>query len=208
MVNDGEGLFVPVDTLLEVNRFDDPSVFWVTGASLEAAGIEQLNGRLSQALSSAGYSVGTVLRHVEREAERSEARTIVAIIMALGLPLVAVGMIGLVSALTTNVLERQREIAILRSLGARSRQIRRIYRAEGLALALLGWLAGIGVGYVLGRVVLHFIGNSFHTSFALRFPLWPLGVALVMTVVVALAVLQIPLRRACRLQPGEALRYE
>ncbi len=128
--------------------------------------------------------------------------------MALGLPLVAVGMIGLVGALTTNVLERRREIAILRSLGARSRQIRRIYRAEGLTLALLGWLAGIGVGYVLGRVVLHFMGNAFHTSFALRFPLWPLGVALVMTLGVALLVLHFPLRRACRLQPGEALRYE
>ncbi|MDH4340941.1 MAG: FtsX-like permease family protein [Thermoleophilia bacterium] len=42
-------------------------------------------------------------------------------------------------------------MAILRSLGARSRQIRRIFRAQGLALALLGWLDGIGVGYVLGR---------------------------------------------------------
>jgi putative ABC transport system permease protein len=128
--------------------------------------------------------------------------------MALGLPLVAVGMIGLVGALTTNVLERRREIAILRSLGARSGQIRHIFRTEGLLLALLGWLGGIGVGYVLGRVVLHFIGNAFHTSFGLRFPVWPLGVALLMTLIVAFLVLQVPLRRACRLQAGEALRYE
>ena len=208
MVNDGEGLFVPIDTLLEVNRWTDPGVYWVTGDSLDEAGIERLNGRLVDALTAGGYSVGTGLRHVQRAAEREEARTIVAVIMALGLPLVAVGMIGLVGALTTNVLERRREIAILRSLGARSRQIRRIYRAEGLALAVLGWLGGVGVGYVLGRVVLHFIGDAFHTSFALRFPLWPLGVALAMTVVVALLVLHFPLRRACRLQPGDALRYE
>ena len=208
MVNDGAGVFVPVDTLLEVNRWGDPSTYWVTGASLDEAGIEQLNGRLVEALSSAGYGVGTALRHVQRAGEREESRTIVAVIMALGLPLVAVGMIGLVSALTTNVLERRREIAILRSLGARSRQIRRIYRAEGLALALLGWLGGIGVGYVLGRVLVHFIGDAFHTSFALRFPLWPLAVALVTTVVAAVLVLHFPLRRACRLQPGEALRYE
>jgi putative ABC transport system permease protein len=208
MVNDGAGLFVPVDTLLEANRFEDPSVFWVTGDANDESGIEELNGRLVQALTNAGYGVGTTLRHVERAAEREEARSIVAVIMALGLPLVAVGMIGLVGGLTTNVLERRREIAILRSLGARSRQIRRIFRAEGLALSVLGWLGGIVVGYVLGRVVIHFIGNAFHTTFALRFPLWPLGVALLTTIVVALLVLQIPLRRACRLQPGEALRYE
>jgi putative ABC transport system permease protein len=208
MTNDGEGFFVPIDTLLDVDRRTEPSTFWVTGASLDETGIEQLNGRLVDALTGQGYGVGTSLRHVQRAAEREDARTIVAVIMALGLPLVAVGMIGLVGALTTNVLERRREIAILRSLGARSRQIRRIFRAEGLVLALLGWLGGIGVGYVLGRVVLHYIGNAFHTSFGLRFPLWPLGVALVITLVVALLVLQVPLRRACRLQAGEALRYE
>ncbi|HXH97286.1 MAG TPA: FtsX-like permease family protein, partial [Gaiellaceae bacterium] len=208
MTNDGEGLFVPIDTLLDVNRLGQPGTFWVTGASHDETGIEQLNGRLVDALSAQGYGVGTALRHVQRAAERAHTRTIVAVIMALGLPLVAVGMIGLVGALTTNVLERRREIAILRSLGARSRQIRRIFRTEGLALALLGWLGGIGVGYVLGQVVLHFIGNAFHTSFALLFPLWPLGVALVTTLVVAVLVLQLPLRRACRLQAGEALRYE
>jgi putative ABC transport system permease protein len=208
MVNDGKGLFVPVSTLLEVNRYGDPSTFWVTGTVNDTASIEELNGRILSALSSEGYSVGTALRHVQRAAEREEARMIVAVIMALGLPLVVVGMIGLVGALTTNVLERRREIAIMRSLGARSRQLRRIFRAEGLALALLGWLGGIGVGYVLGRVVLHFVGNAFHTSFELRFPLWQLAVALLVTVVAALFVLHFPLRRVCRLQPGEGLRYE
>jgi putative ABC transport system permease protein len=208
MTNDGEGFFVPIDTLLAIDRRTEPGAFWVTAASPDEAGIEQLNGRLVDALTGEGYGVGTSLRHVQRAAERKDARTIVAVIMVLGLPLVAVGMIGLVGALTTNVLERRREIAILRSLGARSRQIRRIFRTEGLVLALLGWLGGIGVGYVLGQVVLHFIGNAFHTSFALRFPLWPLGVALLTTLAIALLVLQLPLRRACRLQAGEALRYE
>ncbi len=208
MVNDGMGLFVPVDTLLEVNRYGDPSTFWVTATSKDEADIEELNGRIVSALSREGYSVGTTLSHVQREAEREEARTIVAVIMALGLPLVVVGMIGLAGALTTNVLERRREIAILRSLGARSRQLRRIFRAEGLALAFLGWLGGIAVGYVLGRVVIHFIGNAFHTSFELRFPLWPLAVALLTTAIAAVFVLHFPLRRACRLQPGEGLRYE
>jgi putative ABC transport system permease protein len=208
MVNDGKGLFVPVSTLLEVNRYVDPSTFWVTGTANDTASIEELNGRILSALSSEGYSVGTSLRHVQRAAEREEARMIVAVIMTLGLPLVVVGMIGLVGALTTNVLERRREIAILRSLGAQNRQLRRIFRAEGLALAFLGWLGGIAVGYVLGRVVIHFIGNAFHTSFELRFPLWPLAVALLTTVIAALLVLHFPLRRACRLQPGEGLRYE
>ncbi len=61
----------------------------------------------------------------------------------LGFLIVAISMIGLVSAITMNVLERTREIGILRCLGARGRDIRRIFATEGLVLALVG-LAGSG----------------------------------------------------------------
>ena len=54
----------------------------------------------------------------------------------LGLLIVAIGMVGLANALTMSVLERMREVGILRCVGARARDIRRIFAAEGLALTL------------------------------------------------------------------------
>jgi ABC-type lipoprotein release transport system permease subunit len=50
--------------------------------------------------------------------------------------------------------------------------------------------------------------NEFHAAFEFAFPLWPILVALVVTLLVSQLVLRIPLRRAVRMRPGEALRYE
>ena len=62
-------------------------------------------------------------------------------------------MVGLVNAITMNVLERTREIGVLRCIGARGRDIRRIFAVEGLTVSLLGWLLGIPVGYALARLL-------------------------------------------------------
>ena len=110
--------------------------------------------------------------------------------------------------MTTNIIERTREIGVLRSLGARARDIRRVFLAEAVALVAVGWLIGIGVGYVLGRIILGALNDSFNVTFTLRYPLWPLAAALVVTLAIALIVVRRPLRRASRLPPSVALRYE
>ena len=69
----------------------------------------------------------------------------------LGLLVVAISMAGLANALTMSVLERIREIGILRSIGARARDIRGIFATEILNLAVTGWLIAIPLGYLLGR---------------------------------------------------------
>ena len=50
-----------------------------------------------------------------------------------------------------SVIERTREVGILRTIGARARDIRRIFAAESVAIAVAGWLLGIPVGYLLDR---------------------------------------------------------
>ncbi len=117
-------------------------------------------------------------------------------------------MIGLLSAMTTAVLERTREIGILRAVGARARHVRRVFRAEGTALAVLGWLIGIPVGYGLAQLIVWLFGRALHTSFPLLFPPWLPLVALAGVIVVARLTLRPPLRRAVRMRPGDALRYE
>ena len=53
----------------------------------------------------------------------------------LGLLIVAISMVGLVNAITMGVLERTREIGMLRCIGARARDVRRIFATEGLVVA-------------------------------------------------------------------------
>ncbi len=83
-----------------------------------------------------------------------------------------------------------------------------MFRAEGLAIAVLGWLIGIPVGYLLARLILWVLESRFDAAFDLMFPLWPIGVALLVTLLVAMIVVRLPLRRILRMPPGAALRYE
>ena len=110
--------------------------------------------------------------------------------------------------MTSNILDRTREIGILRSIGARKRDLRAMFRAEGLTIAFIGWLLGIPTGYAVGRLIIWVLENEFQAAFEYRFPLWPVAVSLLVTLVATLLVLRLPLRRVLRLQPGVALRYE
>jgi ABC-type lipoprotein release transport system permease subunit len=125
----------------------------------------------------------------------------------LGFLIVAMSMVGLANAITTNVLERTREIGILRSIGGRARDIRRIFTTEGVTLALAGWLLGIPLGYLLTRLLVWLVWVVVDVRLPVVFPPWNILIALIGTIVLALVVLLLPVRRAVRFRPGDALRY-
>ena len=70
-------------------------------------------------------------------------------ITVLGFLIVAISVLGLVSTMTISVIERTREIGVLRAIGARAHDVRRIFAVEALALALLGWLLGVPLGWLM-----------------------------------------------------------
>lgn len=208
LVHDGTYLWLPLETALVFANQPDPSVYWVTTTSPQPAVVDRVAADVQEAFSAAGSPVEVDLHYRELAIARAEDRVVVGVIQMLGLPIVAIGMIGLMSAMTTTVLERTREIGILRAVGARARHVRKVFRAEGTALAVAGWLIGIPVGYALARIIVWFFGRAMHTSFSLLFPPWLPLVALAGVIVVARMTLRPPLRRAVRMRPGDALRYE
>lgn len=208
LVGDGLAVFIPIETALDVTDRTRPTWFWITTTSADTNDIDRVATEIRQTLDPQGYGYKTDVRYIERAADRQEDRTIIAIILSLGIPIVAMGMIGLASAMTTNILERTREIGVMRSIGARARDIRRVFLAEAVVLVVLGWITGIAVGYVIGQIILRTMSDAFNVSFTLRYPLWPIAVALIVALLVAVAVLRRPLRRAGQLSPSVALRYE
>jgi putative ABC transport system permease protein len=113
----------------------------------------------------------------------------------LGFLIVAISMAGLANAMTTNLLERTREIGILRRIGARARDVRRIVTTEGVALAVVDWLLGIPVGYLLDRFLVWMVKEVVNVQVRAAFPPRNVLIPPVGTTVLALVVLLLPAGR-------------
>jgi putative ABC transport system permease protein len=205
LVADGTFLWLPLDTMLEIEQLPSAPTLWVETTSPAPEVVDVVASRLGGLF---GPQVNVVPRYPGLQAAVAEDRVVVMVIQVLGLPIVAIGMIGLAGAMTTSVLDRTREIGVLRAIGARSRHLRRMLRSEGTAVAMLGWLLGVPVGYTLARVIVGMFGRALHTSIPTLFPPWLPIAVLACVVVMARLTLRPPLRRAVRMQPGAALRYE
>jgi putative ABC transport system permease protein len=124
-------------------------------------------------------------------------------VVALALP----SLVALVNTLVINVIERTREIGLLRAVGGTRRQIRRMILAESLLLAATGAAFGILAGLWLGYVVvgaLGIAGFNLPYYFPLGGILFTIAVALLFGVLASL----LPARHAARLDIVAALHYE
>jgi putative ABC transport system permease protein len=205
---DGTVLYVPVTTLRSV--LDQPtgvSAYWIKATSPDEALVDRTTTLLDDRLTALGYDVATEISYVMERDEIEANRTITTTIGVLGFLIVAMSMVGLANAITMSIIERTREIGILRCLGARARDVRRIFATEGIVLALVGWLLGIPLGYLLTRLIIWLVWEIAGVRLPFVFPLGNIWIALAGTLALALLVLLLPLRRAVRFRPGEALRY-
>ncbi len=205
---DGTVLYVPLTTLRSV--LDQPagvSTYWIKTTAPDEALIDRTTTLLDDRLTALGYDVGTEISYVLERDEIEANRTLTTTIGILGFVIVAMSMVGLANAITMSIVERTREIGILRCIGARARDVRRIFATEGVALACAGWVLGIPLGYALTRLLVWLVWDVAGVRIPVVFPFWNIWIALAGTLVLALLVLLLPLRRAVRFRPGDALRY-
>jgi putative ABC transport system permease protein len=124
-----------------------------------------------------------------------------------------VASLGIVNTLVMAILERRREIGILKALGAADRDVRRLFFVEAGAMGLLGGVLGVGMGWLIGRALT--IGTNAYLK-RQELPAidissihwWMVALAIGVSFFVSLAAGMYPASRAARLNPVEALRYE
>lgn len=181
---------------------------WLTTSSPVHAAIDQAATAVASRLAAAGYPVTTTKIYTYEAQITAAEKSVLAIVEILGLVVVAIMLMGLASTLTIGIIERTREIGILRCLGARARHIRRIFATEAVVLAVAGWAAGILLGWLIYQgllaLVRHEADLSLPQDFPAAIPLSTLAGVLVLTLI----VIRGPLHRATRIPPGTALRYQ
>jgi putative ABC transport system permease protein len=120
-----------------------------------------------------------------------------------------VGSIGLAGTMSLNVLERTREIGIIRAIGASDRSVMELVMVEGMLIGLMSWVLGLLLALPVSSLMANAIILALFGATA-DFTFTPIGVFLWLVVVVILSVLASvgPARNATRLTIREVLAYE
>jgi putative ABC transport system permease protein len=125
----------------------------------------------------------------------------------------AVAFIGIVNTLVMAILERRREIGIMKAIGASDGDVKRLFFAEAGAMGILGGILGVALGWAIGQVInlgtnVYLKSQSFPPEHFWSVPWWLVGFAVLFSFLVSLAAGLYPAGRAARLDPVQALRYE
>jgi putative ABC transport system permease protein len=125
----------------------------------------------------------------------------------------AVAFIGIVNTLVMAILERRREIGIMKAIGASDGDIKKLFFAEAGAMGILGGIVGVALGWAIGQVInlgtnVYLKSQSFPEEHFWSVPWWLVAFALLFSFLVSLAAGLYPAGRAARLDPVQALRYE
>ena len=167
--------------------------------------IDQLTRQIGQRVSaSGGYPI--TLQETIRERQQSQ---LVFYVLLYGVALIigAVGILGLANALAASVLERRREIGMLRSMGGSAFQVARVFWVEGLALGGIAWVLGSLLGIPLAYGFVQLISRLIRR---IDFALDPSAFAVMLVAVLVIATLAsiVPALRASRIRIADMLRYE
>lgn len=158
--------------------------------------------------------VGMPVKRVETMADiksqvQSQFNVIIIFLLVMAMMLAAVGGLGLMGTMSINVLERTREIGIMRSIGASNWSVRRIFIIEGVLIGILSWMLAMIIALPISKLFSNLLGNAFmHAPFSFTFSISGAILWFIIVIVLAAAASFLPAWNASRLSIREVLAYE
>ena len=158
----------------------------------------------------AGLQVKSIRNASEDRAIFSERFNIVTVILLIMAFLLAtVGSLGLMGTMSINVLERTREIGVMRAIGASNSDIHSIVIIEGLVIGLISWTIAILVAVPITSVLTRGVGLAILTApMPAVYGLSGIIAWLIFTLILATIASALPARRASQLTVRDTLAYE
>ncbi|MCO6449590.1 MAG: ABC transporter permease [Caldilineales bacterium] len=186
------------------------NIIAITADGHSLADQEALARRLETHLAEAGLNVGFVQTISQARAAIDVLFNVVILfLMSMAIVLAFVGGIGLTGTMSLNVLERIREVGVMRAIGASSGSVMQVFIVEGVFIGLISWLFGAVLAIPIGKVISMAVGNEIMGS-PLSFVISAQGMLIWLAAVVILSAIAsyLPANQAARLSVRQVLAYE
>ncbi len=201
--------YVPVGALNAARGDERASALLLTTTAREPAGQRETILRVRAAFDAAGIAVGgSELVSETRRAFEDHLLMVVQFLGVMAWAMIAIGGIGLASTMSLGVLERTREIGVMRALGAPDRAIVSLVQVEGLIVAGLAWIVSLLLSMPIGHLLADAFGRVMFVVPMQTLPNASGAVAwAAMLAVVSAVACTWPARRAVRLPAARVLAY-
>ncbi len=196
----------------EIHQAGRSSGYRVTStiSGITLAQQEALGKAIEIHLKERGFSVAEIEAGYSLTATTSNGLNILtAFLLVMALLTAIVGSIGLTGTMSMNVLERTREIGIVRAIGASDRAVIEMVMVEGVLIGMMSWVLGTLLSFPISSLMSNAINLALFGA-AADFTFTPTGVILWLVIVLALSALAsvMPARSAASLTIREVLAYE
>jgi putative ABC transport system permease protein len=182
----------------------------ISTTARDLAGQKQVATALENRFKQAGIPVGQLTLGEEwRKGQAATLDVFVYFLLVMAAMIAVVGGLGLTGTMSMNVLERTREIGVLRAIGASNGSVMRVVLVEGLLIGLISWVLAILLSFPITLALDSGVGAAMFQS-PLKFAFGWSGLVNWLVGVLALAVLAslVPALRAVRLTVRDVLAYE
>ena len=153
--------FANIDTLNQaLHNVGQGSVVMVQATQQELAVQQAVEKDLRDYFDSQGMEIGyTALAIEDRQQASAQFGILVQVLMVMTILMAVVGSIGLSGTLSINVIERRREIGVMRAVGASSRDVGFVFTGEGLMLGVVSWLFAVPLGMAASPTFVNVLGD-------------------------------------------------
>jgi putative ABC transport system permease protein len=144
----------------------------------------------------------------QKEQAAAQLNILITVLLVMTVLVAIVGSVGLSGTLSINVIERTREIGVMRAVGASSGDIGLIFVGEGLIYGLLSWVLAVPISFGTGNLFVKVFGSVVGVALRYYFSFTGIWIWLLIVTVLSLLASWLPAMRATKISVAKSLAYE
>lgn len=203
-------IYAPLDALQKVTkRYNRGSYLYLRTAGHDAHAVDAVTTSVKNLMDDRGLKVSqSVTIPAERATNGFQFGMVIWMMLALSVIVALVGGIALMGALSIGVIERTKEIGVLRAIGARSHTIRGIFMMEGILQGLISWLIALPISLLSTPALARALGTAmFSAKLDYQYNWAAVIMWLAFILVISIVASIVPANRATRISVRDSLAY-